>query len=54
VAGDRLAALEARLAAVEADLAILQAEHRELRDDLGLGLGAGPPAAEGVPAIEPD
>ena len=34
---DRVAALETRLAAVEADLAILQAEHRELREELGLG-----------------
>jgi uncharacterized protein YceH (UPF0502 family) len=39
---DRVAALEARLAAVEMDLAILQAEHRELREELGLG--ATPPA----------
>ena len=37
VGPDRLAALEARLAAVEADLAILQVEHRELREELGLG-----------------
>ncbi|MGH9010083.1 MAG: YceH family protein [Acidimicrobiia bacterium] len=37
VGPDRLSALEARLAAVEADLAILQAEHRELREEFGLG-----------------
>jgi uncharacterized protein YceH (UPF0502 family) len=37
VGPDRLAALEARVAAMEADLAILQSEHRELRDELGLG-----------------
>jgi hypothetical protein len=43
-----LAALEARLAAVETDLAILQAEHRELREELGLGTT--PPA----PVADPD
>jgi hypothetical protein len=45
---DRLAALEARLAAVEADLAILGAEHRELREELGLG------ATRPAPISEPD
>jgi uncharacterized protein YceH (UPF0502 family) len=37
---DRVAELERRLAAVEAELSILQAEHRELRNELGLGGGA--------------
>ncbi|MDQ1565808.1 MAG: uncharacterized protein QOF96_688 [Actinomycetota bacterium] len=45
---DRVAALEARLAAVEADLAILGAEHRELREELGLG------ATRPAPISEPD
>ena len=49
---DRIAVLEKRLAAVEAELAILQAEHREFREDLGLG--ARPSIAEGTPSIEPD
>ena len=44
-----LAALEARLAAVEADLAILQAEHRELRDELGLGAARDAPDADPGP-----
>jgi uncharacterized protein YceH (UPF0502 family) len=47
-ASDRVAALEARLAAVESDLAILQAEHRELREELGLG------ATRPAPISEPD
>jgi uncharacterized protein YceH (UPF0502 family) len=47
VGSDRLAALEARLAAVEADLAILHAEHRELREELGLGdMRPSPPPAD--------
>jgi len=37
---DRVGELERRLAAVEAELSILQAEHRELRNELGLGGGA--------------
>jgi hypothetical protein len=50
VGSDRLAALEARLAAVEADLAILQAEHRELREEFGLGAAqpAGGPGSADV------
>jgi uncharacterized protein YceH (UPF0502 family) len=43
---DRIAALEERLAAVETELSLLQAEHRELREELGLG-------APGRPAAEP-
>jgi uncharacterized protein len=53
---DRLAALEERLAAVEADLAILQAEHRELREELGLGtarLSAGSPDPDPSPGPGP-
>jgi uncharacterized protein YceH (UPF0502 family) len=46
---DRVAALEERLAAVEADLAILGAEHRELREELGLGATTRP-----APISEPD
>jgi uncharacterized protein YceH (UPF0502 family) len=45
---DPVALLEARLAAVEAELAILQAEHRELREELGLG-SARPPSNEAGP-----
>jgi uncharacterized protein YceH (UPF0502 family) len=45
-APDRIAALEARLAAVESDLAILQAEHRELREELGLGATRPGPSPE--------
>ncbi|MEW6476201.1 MAG: YceH family protein [Actinomycetota bacterium] len=52
VDADRLAALEKRLADVESELAILQAEHRELREELGLSPRR-PPAGE-APAIEPD
>jgi hypothetical protein len=43
---DRLAALEARLAEVESDLAILQAEHRELRDELGISARRPTPDAD--------
>jgi hypothetical protein len=49
----RIATLEKRLADVEAELAVLQAEHRELREELGLGARRPPPAGE-TPSIEPD
>lgn len=52
---DRFAALEKRLADVEAELTILQAEHRELREELGIGQHRPPPAApDGGPMLEPD
>jgi hypothetical protein len=52
---DRVAALEKRLADVEAELAIIQAEHRELRDELGLGSRRPPPPGEpDSPMLEPD
>lgn len=44
---DRVAALEARVESLEADLAILRAEHRELREELGLG-AAPRPAPDGA------
>lgn len=52
---DRIAALEKRLADVETELAILRSEHRELREELGLG-NRRPPESAGVaaPTIEPD
>jgi uncharacterized protein len=42
---DRVAALEARVESLDAELAILRAEHRELREELGLGAPAPAPAA---------
>jgi uncharacterized protein len=52
---DRVAALEKRLADVESELAILQAEHRELRQELGLGTHRPPPAEpDAGPMLEPD
>ncbi len=44
---DRGAALEARVEALEAELAILRAEHRELREELGLGPVVSRPAPDG-------
>lgn len=53
---DRVAALEKRLADVEGELAVLQAEHRELREELGLGSRRPPPpaAVDDDPRLEPD
>jgi len=44
---DRVAALEARVESLEAELAILRAEHRELREELGLGAPPARPAPDG-------
>jgi len=44
---DRVAALEARVESLEAELAILRAEHRELREELGLGPSPARPAPDG-------
>ena len=43
---DRVAALEQRVESLEAELAILRAEHRELREEFGLGAPRPAPAAE--------
>ncbi len=43
---DRVAQLEERLAAVETELAIRRAEHRELREELGLGSARPHPETE--------
>ncbi len=53
---DRVAALEKRLADVEEELAILQAEHRELREQLGVDTRRAPPpvAVGDDPRLEPD
>jgi len=51
---DRVAALEARVESLEAELAILRAEHRELREELGLGAPPARPAPDGPEEGSPE